>query len=196
MKIKYLSGIFLFLSSLAGATEGVGFLRGNLRTAIDVKGAVSMNCREVGGYGRDYFLYSCHAHALSEGESDYFAGPPGVPADEVTLTAYREDGSRRTKKISYDSNKGRSRQPVNLWKRSLFHRGLLKEGQNRIVYVLKKEGHVTDRGEFVAKVLDGEKRVCRKEGHAWSDFTDRCPSISEACAAYFHKNNFCASSVK
>jgi len=196
MKIKYLSGIFLMFSSLAWAGEGAGFLRGNLRTVIDVKGYVSMNCREIGGYGRDYFRYSCHAHALSEGASDYFVGPSGVPADEVRLTAYRADGSRRTKTLSYDSTKGRSRQPVNLWKRSLFHHGLLKEGENRIVYILKKEGHVTDRGEFVAKVLDGEKRVCRMEGQAWSDFTNRCPSISEACAAYFQKNNFCTPKVR
>jgi len=191
MKLRSLFGFFLFCYSFAAqAGDSVGFLGGNIRTAIVAKGDISMNCHDSLGYGQDFYLYSCEAHALSEGEYDYFVGPPGVPADKVILTAFREDGSHRTKKVDYNTRKGRS-DKVNLWVRSLFHKGLLKGGVNRIVYVMKKDDHVTDRGEFIVRVLDGGKHRCHNIGHFWYDLTYLCPSRRFACDAYFRENNFC-----
>lgn len=192
MQVMSLFGLLLLCCSLAQAGEEVGFLRGNIRRAIIAKGDISLNCRDL----KEFSIYSCRARAMAEGDFDYFIGPPGVPADKVILTAVRQDGSHRTKKVDYDINRGRSHK-VNLWENSFLHNGfihraLLKAGRNKINYVMKKGDRVTARGEFTVKVVEGGQKVCPTARY-WEDFIYICPSKLAACERFFQDNNYCAS---
>lgn len=183
--------LILILSAVAAQAE-VGFKNGNNLTAAISVGEITIQCptNPVGG-GPSWGSFLCRQDILIPAEYDYFQGPPGVNADEVTLTALHEDGSQRSKTVGYDSKLGHSSKRVNLWIATLLQRPLLNGGVNRVSYHLTKDGKTVDRGEFVAVVKDGGEKVCSRRGHYWSQDSMACQTGGSYCHQYFDENNYC-----
>lgn len=182
---------FLFFSSFS-ANAGVGFSQGNQLTAVFSQGEITVYCSAdgAGGAGR-YARYLCQEDLILTGEYDYFVGPQGVMADEVTLTALHEDGSQRKKTVAYDSQAARSAKRFNLWISTLLQRPLLNAGMNRISYKMTLNGKLTAQGEFDVEVKDGGKKVCSRRGNYWSNNSTDCNSGSHFCNQFFRENNYC-----
>lgn len=187
MKLAVIFGILLFC--MIGKAE-VGFKAGNNRTAVLARGEIHVYCPGGNYGGPTSRIYICQREVMVEGEHDYFVGPQGIKADEVVLAARHQDGSSRTKTISYDSSKGRSSKSVNLWILTLLQKPLLDVGENRVTYTLKKNGKVADRGEFIAFVKDGGRKICSRRGY-YTGHSGDCNNVESFCSRYFHENNYC-----
>lgn len=182
---------FLFLSSFS-ANADVGFSQGNQLTAVLSQGEIAVHCTADGiGGGARTALYLCQEDLILTGEYDYFVGPQGVAADEVTLTAQHEDGSQRTKTVAYDAKEARSAKRFNLWISTLLQRPLLDPGLNRVSYKMTLKGKMTAQGEFEVEVKNGGKKVCSRRGTYWSNNSIDCNSSSHFCSQYFRENNYC-----
>lgn len=188
--MKFILGVLL-LGALS-ANADVGFSQGNQLTAILAQGEIAVHCSGDGtGIGARYARYLCQEDLLMTGEYDFFIGPQGVVADEVTLTAQHEDGSRRTKTVAYESKANRSAKRLNLWISTLLQRPLLNPGINRVSYKMTLAGKMTAQGEFDVEVKDGGKKVCSRRGTYWSNSSLDCTSGSSFCGQYFRENNYC-----
>lgn len=183
--------VLILLLGALSAQADVGFKQGNDLTAVLSQGEIAVQCQSNGGGGPLYGRFRCQEDLLLTGEYDYFQGPAGVSADEVTLTAFHPDGSQRTKTVGYDSVKGLSSQRINLWIATLLQRPLLDGGSNRVSYKMTLNGKVSAQGEFIAVVKDGGKKVCSRRGTYWSHSTMDCQTGGSFCSQYFRENNYC-----
>ncbi len=184
--------VWILLLSSFSANADVGFSQGNQLTAVVSQGEIFVQCTgdSVGG-GPRYAHFYCQEDLILTGEYDYFVGPQGVAADEVTLTALHEDGSQRKKTVAYDSKAARSAKRFNLWISTLLQRPLLDPGLNRISYKMTLKGKLTAQGEFEVQVKDGGKKVCSRRGSYWSNNSMDCNSGSHFCGQFFRENNYC-----
>lgn len=188
MKITVFMTIICF-ASLSQAVD-VGFKNGNERTSVNVQGDILVVCQDP--MGTQFGNFHCEKDILLPSEFDYFQGPEGVKADEVTLTATREDHSVRSKTMSYDGVKRQSVKEFNLWINTLFQRSLLKLGQSKVDFVIKNRGKVTSLGRFEAFVKDGGTRICRRRGHYQSSVGNDCSvGGSRFCQQFFWENKYC-----
>jgi hypothetical protein len=182
-----LSMIFALLLMSISAHADVGFRGGNEMTAVLAEGDITVQCHR----GTPNVRYvRCRQDVLIGGEYDYFVGPKGVAADEVTLTARHEDGSSRTKKVDYDSKNGRSEKRINLWILTLLQKPLLDVGVNKISYKMTRGSKVSANGEFTATVKDGGRKICRRHGY-YNEFGGDCMNPERFCSQYFSENNYC-----
>ncbi|MNL30457.1 hypothetical protein D3C87_1521950 [compost metagenome] len=182
-----LSMIFAIVLMGLTAQAEVGFKAGNEMTAVLSEGDITVHCR----YGNPTMQYvRCRADILTTGEYDFFVGPAGVAADEVTLTARHQDGSSRTKTVDYDSKKGRSSKSINLWILTLLQKPLLDPGVNKVSYKMTKGSKVAARGEFTAVVKDGGRKVCSRRGY-YNDMSSNCMNPERYCQDFFRENNYC-----
>lgn len=180
----------LLLASWSQATE-VGFKNGNERTSISIQGDIMVTCDDP-AQGTQFRRFHCERDILLPSEFAYFHGPEGVRADEVTLTATREDQSVKSKTLSYDTQEMQSSKQFNLWISSLLQRPLLKMGGNQMAYVMKYKGKVTSSGNFEAVVKDGGTRVCRNRGSYWSNVGFDCMGGgSKFCDQFFYERKYC-----
>lgn len=182
----------LLLASWSWASE-VGFQKGNERSSIIVEGDIVVVCDDPFQGGTQFGNFHCQRDILLPSEFDYFQGPEGVRADEVTLTAVREDKSTRSKTIDYDTAKMQSSKRFNLWIISLFQRPLLKMGRNQVTYVMKRKGKVTSSGQFEVNVNDGGVKACSRRGFYRSTVGSDCFGVgaNKFCDQYFFENKYC-----
>lgn len=187
--MKLILGLMVFLPVNVLATS-VGFVRGNTRTAVELHGEVFVLCPNNGGAGPGQAVHYCRGYVMEPSSYDYFRGPDGLVASEVSLTATREDGSTRTKRSAYDGQTYRSTDSFNLWISTLFQRPLLKEGQNKISYTLSQDQTIVGQGEFQVLVQDGPARQCPRSTYHSSNPED-CRSSFSVCDRYFSQYNNC-----
>lgn len=186
------SVLFALLLSSGFAQADVGFSKGNTLTAVLSQGEISVHCDASGPVGGPSFgVFRCQQDLILTGEYDYFQGPAGVIADDVTLTAVHEDGSKRTKNVGYDSANGRSSKKINLWIATLLQKPLLDPGVNQVSYVMTRNGKTVATGAFVATVKDGGTKVCSRRGVYWSNSSMDCQSGGSFCSQFFYENNYC-----
>lgn len=187
--MKFFALIFTLLPGVVMATETVGFSQGNTRTAVAISGDLMVSCHEPGRPPTHAF-FSCRDLVLEPTSYDFFQGPKGLDADEVELTATREDGSTRTKREKYDSLTYRSEDPFNLWISTLFQRPLLKGGHNEIAYTLIQNQTAVGQGKFQVLVQKGPSRVCPRSSYNSINSSD-CQSQFSVCNRYFSQYNNC-----
>lgn len=184
--------VFLIALVTGSAHAEIGFKNGNNVTSVLSQGEITVHCQASGpGGGPATSFYRCEQDILVSGEYDYFRGPEGVNADEVTLVAFHQDGSQRTKSVAYDSKKGQSAKSINLWIYTLLQRPLLEMGTNRVTYSMTLNGKRVSQGEFVATVRDGGVKTCSHPGTYWSGVGSGCQSAAVYCNQYFSENNYC-----
>ncbi|MGZ3804406.1 MAG: hypothetical protein ACXVB4_09370 [Pseudobdellovibrionaceae bacterium] len=188
MKNTLVISILLFNSLQSHA---IGFKNGNERTAVRIEGDISLSCQDP-VQGIKFANFRCQRDILLPSEFDFFQGPEGVQADEVTLTATMEDNSTRSKKIGYDGSKNQSSKEFNLWVLSLLQRPLLGFGKNDISFVMKYKDKVTSVGSFEAFVKDGGVKICRRRGNYQSNLGNDCLFGNDRfCDQYFWENKYC-----
>ncbi len=184
--------VLVLLLGAFAAQADVGFQHGNDLTAVLSQGDIAVHCQSNGpGGGPSFGSFRCQEDILLTGEYDYFQGPAGVKADEVTLTAFHQDGSQRSKTVGYDSEKGLSSKRINLWIATLLQRPLLDVGTNRVTYKMIHNGKVSSQGEFTAVVKDGGRKTCTRRGTYWSSNSMDCQSGGSFCSQFFRENNYC-----
>lgn len=187
MKKSLLALLFVFSQHLYAAD--VGFAGGNQRDIISLSGSVWVTCMIPGELSRTQY-YTCEEDLMAPSSYDYFLGPAGLSADTVVLNSQREDGTTQTKNLTYDSEKGRSSDPVNLWIWTLLQRPLLKEGLNRVSYTLTQNGTTVGQGTVDVSVKLKEKRTC-PQGSIIERDSFACDSPYSACRDYFYLYNYC-----
>ncbi|MBT3235742.1 MAG: hypothetical protein HN353_07310 [Bdellovibrionales bacterium] len=175
----------MMLTTWAWASE-LGFKGGNSFQTLKLTGSGHIYCPSSG----ERLFISCNFQYLDPTEMDYFTYGQELDADRVKLTAYREDGSTRSKARKYRSSKGQSTKRFNLWIQSLFQRPLLKMGVNTIAVEMSKNGAVVAADEFVATVVEGESRHCPYQT-VIGRFDSDCESAYLACERYFRLLNYC-----
>ncbi|TNE99321.1 MAG: hypothetical protein EP326_08350 [Deltaproteobacteria bacterium] len=179
MKVLMLTAV-LFSST---AFANIGFKSGNKLQAQTLRGSFTAFCPQ--GSRTQY----CAIDTLSPSVRDKFVYS-GVDADEVTLTAEHQQGSRRVKTSDFNSTDGESDKWFNLWLASLFQRPLLRDGVNKISYSLKKDGNVVEAGTFEAVVERLEDARCRHRHYTFHSQND-CNSLATHCTRYFLDERYC-----
>ncbi|MDG0815964.1 hypothetical protein [Bdellovibrio svalbardensis] len=183
--------VFSILIASLMAHADIGFKRGNDRTAVLSQGDITVQCSGDAHNPPNTTYSRCQLEILSQGDYDYFIGPQRVQGDEVTLTATHSDGSSRSKTVGYDSSTGQSTKALNLWVYTLLQKPLLNAGDNKITYAISYKGKITARGEFLATVKDGGKKICRRHGYYSSMNPSECRFPQNFCSQFFQQNNFC-----
>lgn len=192
MQIKHLAiaAISVSISSLGWAGEPA-FSLGNQFENAQISGGVSLMCYPsnnnptTGPMPINHFV-SCQKDTLAPADHDRLIAR--VEADKVILTAVHEDGSTRTKDLSFDSIKGRS-ESVNLWVQSLFSKPLLKAGTNKIHYQFKWKNISVQEGDFIVTVNRAEDRRCALGNYP--GYMNNCSDSYSVCEGYFQQNNYC-----
>jgi len=167
------------------ASLTVGFLSGSQFSSSHIQGAVTVYCSN-----NDSVTFTCYDTVLDPNNYDYFAGPPGVVADELTLNNLRPDGGRREKTVTYNYVESRSEDAFNLWISSPFQRPLLALGKNNVDYLLLSRGKIVNQGTFIVNVTQGEPRTCAATHYNSNDPND-CKSQYTVCQRYFEQYNYC-----
>jgi hypothetical protein len=179
--------IFPYFSS--ASSGNASFETGNEFQIVSVQGRLLVSCSDPTD-GSSIASYFCEDSFLSPAEMARFKTSSGVAADRVKLTATRADGSVRSKEGEFDSAKGQSSKPINLWVSTLFQRPLLKSGLNDISYELTRGGESVERGRFQANVTGGPTLTCAS-GHITSSQADDCRFSQRVCGQYFSQHNWC-----
>ena len=179
-------GFILASTSLAHAAIP-GFVGGNRFEYTAAVGDVFVHCPQTGGgipSGPSTASFRCYGYIFAPAEAAQFEGPQ-ANANEVELTAIREDGSVFTKSSSYDGARGVSNDTFNLWIETLFQRPLLKLGQNQVNWVLKRDGQAVRNGTFIAEVFQRPSLQCPSASQtSWN--ADGCTNSNRACSDYFY----------
>ncbi|NUM88734.1 MAG: hypothetical protein HUU37_05990 [Bdellovibrionales bacterium] len=187
---RTIAALLLSFPVLAPASNEAGFTAGNDFQAVWLDGEISLNCQDSATGRSDFAVLRCEREVLDPAEFTRFKGPQ-VEADEVVLTATREDGSTREKSGGYDGTEGRSTGSFNLWISTLFQRPLLKMGRNVIAWALSKEGKTVAEGKFDATVTQGPDRQCRYRRTYFSSNINDCATGGSFCDRYFQDENWC-----
>ena len=168
------------------AQASTGFSNGNNIDITYYSGWVRVvNCSGDVIGNKSHF---CSAADYNPGAFDRFVTDNRVKADRVSLSAVHEDGSTRSKRKKYDSNKGIS-DKFNLLVSTLFQRPLLEEGVNRVSYMLTNKRSEVASGEFEANVqVTGDLRCPDLTISGWGS---TCDNASAACNEYFNRVNGC-----
>lgn len=178
---------FLLSSITLGETTTPGFVGGNRFEYTSAVGDVYVHCPRTGGgipSGPSSANFRCYGYIFAPAEAAQFEGPP-MNANEVELTAIREDGSSFTKSGAYDGARGVSSDTFNLWIETLFQRPLLKLGQNQINWTLKLGGRPVRSGTFLAEVYQRPSLRCPSASQTSWD-ADGCTNSNRACSDYFY----------
>lgn len=183
----------LFLSlilSLPGFAQSFGFSTGSHLSVRQISGSITVTCpAEDEGLKTAQFL--CRGIDVSPDSFAYFLGPQGVLADEVQLTILWSDGSRRVlRPIEYDSNRGQSREQIELWPRAGLGRASISQGINRVQYRLLSLGQVVSEGEFSVAVERAEPKRCQSKNYA-AVFPSDCDNQFTMCERFFTELNNC-----
>jgi hypothetical protein len=174
---------FLFCSFQLFADTQIGFKSGNDLTSHYIYGNIYTYCPQRSR------IHTCRMDYLEPGDRDKFVHP-AIDADKVTLEAVHQQGSRRSKKASFDAVQGESKKYFNLWLGSLLQRPLLRSGKNTINYNLKKDGTSVKTGTFIVNVKESESKRCRDRSfHSQSDRD--CDNPSFLCQRYFSEQAYC-----
>lgn len=177
----------LILGSFANAANP-GFSKGNELSAAPIQGQVRVICNGFNGSGTA--LFTCRDVVADPQAYDYFLGPQDGRADKVELTAYRQDGSTRTKQESYNGAQGKSSAAINLWISTLFQKPLLAYGANRITFKIYSNAAVYATGEFNMNVSRSPARTCPAAQYNSTDIND-CNSQYTICQQYFEEHHYC-----
>ena len=181
MRALLLAAMTMFLAEIALADAG--FRNGNEIDVTHYKGWV-----RVTGCTQGHQTHLCRAADYDPGAFDRFMTSQRVVADRVKLTAFHEDGSKRTKKGKYDSNKSLSKR-FNLLVSTVFQRPLLEYGANTVRYELTNKRDVVASGEFEANVNFLGERSCPD---MWlSGWGSTCDNAASACNEYFRRVTGC-----
>lgn len=181
----------LFATIAFGQTNHVGFASGNRFNAVPIQGEVQVTCNGFNGEGAA--LYQCRDIVLEPTTYDHFVGPQGADLRWVDLVAERQDGSVRVKTAAYDGARGLTKEPLNLWISTLFQKGLLAAGLNKISYKLYSKDNTRGpfvTGKFEATVNRVEERECPLGSYESTDLND-CSSQYSVCQRYFAERHFC-----
>lgn len=180
-----ISLVFLMTLPAFAQVNAVGFAQGNEFNSSSIQGSVKVYCSN--GTTADYV---CYDTVLDPVSYDYFVGPQGVAANEVTLLCDRPDGSRRDRTTPYDTTSGRSGEAFNLWISTLFQKPLLLNGTNKFTFQLKADGKVVHQGKFNVVVNPGAPRSCPTTHYNSADPVD-CESQYSVCQRYFEQYDYC-----
>ena len=184
--MKFVISTFLALVSVVSAQAATaGFSQGTQFSSSHIQGTVTVYCS-----GADAVTYACYDTVLDPHNYDYFIGPAGVVADEVTLSNLRPDGSRRERTEVYNFRKNRSDGAFNLWISSPFQRPLLAHGKNSVDFRLLSRGKIVNQGNFVVAVAQGAARTCPTTHYNSNDAND-CKSQYTVCQRYFEQYQYC-----
>lgn len=177
---------FLALISVVSAQAAIaGFSQGTQFSSSHIQGTVTVYCN-----GGDVVNYACYDTVLDPHNYDYFIGPAGVVADEVTLSNLRPDGSRRERTEIYNFRENRSDGAFNLWISSPFQRPLLALGTNNVDFRLLSRGKIVNQGVFIVTVTQAASRTCPATHYNSNDLND-CKSQYTVCQRYFEQYNYC-----
>lgn len=182
---KMISTLFILISIVSMQASAVGFSSGSQFASSPIRGFVTVYCN-----GGEVVTYPCYDTVLDPHNYDYFVGPDGVVADQVSLSNLRADGSRRERTEVYLHHEKRSEGAFNLWISSLFQRPLLAMGTNTVDYRLISRGKIVHQGVFTVTVTSGATRTC-PTSHYNSGTPNDCQSQYTVCQRYFEQYNYC-----
>jgi hypothetical protein len=180
-----ISLFFILFTTLAARAATPGLSLGNQFYATPLQGVVTVYCGTSSPV-----TYTCYDTVLDPSSYDYFIGPQGVRADQVSLSCLRQDGSRRERTEDYDAKNRHSLRAYNLWINTPFQRPLLAIGVNKIDYKMMSTGKIIEQGTFSVNVTHGHLRTCPPTHYNSKDPSD-CESPYTACQRYFEQYDYC-----
>ena len=180
-----ISFFIIFFTTVVAHAATPGFSQGNLFIAVPLQGTVTVYCASGPSV-----TYSCYDTVLDPASYDYFLGPAGVIADQITLISTRMDGSKRDRTEDYNSGGEKSASAFNLWISTPFQRPLLGLGTNKIDYKLTNMGKLVQQGNFTVTVGHGQTRTCPATHYNSADPSD-CQSQYTVCQRYFEQYDYC-----
>lgn len=189
-RLKIIFSIFLpfLIVPHSLGNERPGFSDGANYEAQHLDALVQISCHEKGH--TEIVHFRCQDWVLDPAEFTYFFGPLGLQADSLILESVRADRSSETKKMAYDSVKGRTSRRINLWVTTLTQRPLLKIGTNKIEWALYSKRVEVAHGYFTSEVSSGPNLSC-PQGHYVSYDLNDCRSPSNICRQHFGRHNYC-----
>lgn len=170
--------MILLITSLF-ASDDVGFSRGNDFYENTLEGNLQVNCSTPQGLFRGFA--HCVGTQIFPVDHDYFVGP-NIDADKVQLVRVMGGGEIVSKTKGYSN--GRSTQPFNLFIATVFQKPLLSRGDNLVTYRLTRGEEIVDEGEFIARVLAGQRRYCAPYFYNSMNKMD-CDTPWMLCQQYF-----------
>lgn len=184
--MMYVISLFLPLfTAVATYAATPGFSLGDQFYATPLQGTVTVYCNPG-----ESVTYTCHATVLDPSNYDYFIGPEGTKAQEVSLSCVRPDGSRRDRTEEYNNRTRKSANAFNLWISTPFQRPLLALGTNQVDYRMMSMGKIIDQGTFSVNVAHGSARTCPATHYNSTDAND-CQSPYTVCQRYFEQYDYC-----
>jgi len=177
--------LFLLVTTVAAQAATPGFSTGSEFLAIPIQGQVTVYCAN-----EETANYTCYDSVLDPASYDYFVGPEGVSAQEVSLSCLRQDGSIRERTELYNARINKSIYAFNLWINTPFQRPLLGLGENKVNYSMFSSGNLVHQGTFTVKVTQGTSRTCPSTHYNSLDQSD-CQSPYTVCQRYFEQFDYC-----
>ena len=169
-----------------------------LKAEIGFEGSKILNVRNLSGRlivacasSNQLIEYTCRTSALDTSQNHFFNGPAGLLADRIELVVNREDGSMRTRTLSYNSKLNRSESRINLWFASLTNEAFLRLGLNKIFYRFFLRTQVVLKGETDIYVRNQQSPLCKPENLIVADERD-CLAQFTLCQKYFEQNQYCS----
>lgn len=188
MKKLVLLYAFLLALLLGDFSFAQGLSIGNNLQTYNVIGDLVVTC-ESSDF-RDTQTFTCRDTVLEPASYAYFIGAKDNGATSVQLVSTRNDGSTRSRSLSYNSATGKSSELANLWMSTLLQRPLLKEGKNVIEYTYFKGSQPLNSGKFDVEVGFAGTRTCQKSFYTSRDAND-CRSPFTVCQKYFEQFSWC-----
>jgi hypothetical protein len=188
MKILFAIILMISLNSFGQAKPAAQFKHGQNISVKEMSGDVSFYCKnDVGNNFTKH--YDCYAAEVDPGTQDYFVSNVPVDADNVTLVATHADGSQKTKKVMFNSEKSSTLVEVNLLTRTLLQSPLLRAGENNVTYQFTKDKKVVLEGAFPFLVNILESKKCHHRS-AFGTYNE-CQNQNMGCNTYFYLEHNC-----
>lgn len=186
--MKYL--ILILLLSFFSRAQSASFTSGVNFTGFRVRGKLSVSCRARTSAPISRSTI-CDFNILNSNEKEYFIGNTSG-ATMLKIQAKRENSTlSEVQMVSYDGEKGVSKQPINLWLRSLIQRPLLGIGKNTVHFILTQKSKIIEDQNFDVIVKEGGEKTCTEIGFYSSLLSSDCDSPQNLCERYFSENNYC-----
>jgi hypothetical protein len=188
LRLGWSISLIVFFKSYVSFAQS--FASGSHFEVTTHEGTLILNCWDSGRQHQH-----CAAETLRPSIEDHFVFPGAPSADTVELEARHPSGTSTNKSDRFDNQNKKSRGKFNLWRKGLFEQPLLKSGQNRVTYRLKRDNSVVAAGEFTVWVRQGGHWECPTETDN-DPGEENCHNPGFNCPSYFRRVGYLCTEQK
>ncbi|OIQ19659.1 MAG: hypothetical protein BM556_04015 [Bacteriovorax sp. MedPE-SWde] len=164
----------------------LGFQSGDTYKSTKLTGAVGIICNN--GMNIVSKMYRCNKEQLLPVMNEYIVGN-NLDADKVSVE-FSYKNKQQIKKRKFDMESQRTKKTLNLWKKNLWNKPILKEGENTVRFKAYKSGVTVEEETRIINVENIGESYCGSATLKSKDLGD-CYSMANACELFYKATNYC-----